>query len=1565
MTKTERILSYLPPTFKALPRPTALYSVVDAFGTQLLEAENGLGAVMRAHWVDFADRGSDFIEDLNCFGALYGLAPRDAAYDVVQFATATCPPVSADETVEEFREHLKRYVRTFIEGTVTVQGVLRIVAESLALHIEDDYAGMDTWWSRESDALTTSGPAAGSVARQLFGTPFLSARGAAARPAQAIGKVSLNKIALGRSSILRLRVDDRDPVEIDLVSATTLPKVISAINNRLSVQVARDAGGRLKLVSPTVGAKSRLEVMDVSRDAAPALLGLLPRTVAGKAGAAARLTGRIDLSRGVELKAQSRIQLRIDGGSPITVNLGGYSKTKVGIARIVDAINHAAGSGVAHHDGKHITLLSPTTGVASGVSLVDAGPCDVAESILGIAPRSFHGADARPARVVSSADLSGGFDLRSQHLLQVSVDGGRPVVVDLWDIGGDLKAVSPAKIRNALNREFGQGIASDDGRKLFLTSTITGPASSIAVSPVMETQARRFVTRAFITDEAAPIIFGFLRKSAVGKAATPARLEGSVDLSSGVDLRNHRTLKIAVDNRPPSTVDLAKGIPILRGATLPEIAATINEQAGQDLATHDGGHLILTASTQGAGSNLSLEPAGADDARQVLFGAGHFTAQGNDPAPATIRGEVDLHQPVNLSVRHILRLAINNQPPLDVDVAGAAPNATFLDEIVDAINRVLPGVASATADDRLLLTSPQAGESSTLELLPLRALEVMEYPPTPVEEPIREVQHGDSWSITNDGAAASDLEISIAAPHGESGVQFVNRSSNARLRVLDAVLPGETMVIRRAGGTGVQVEITDPEGTVRQVPDSNVLAGTIGAEVTIPFEGQRGLTVGLDHVLSLQLNDPSAPAAAILRAVVQPEEGEQILVNVSPAATAAGKIDLRAGFRRVSGKVRTEAGATYLLDKTGKPILRLLPGPGVTFAPHGVGQLAVSGVVHVERDKLPVMLAEASGPLFDVTVQLASPGQMPLTETYRGVTIGRGATPESLPLALLSRPSQLVRAEEMDKADLLSLPRGKMELTYMNSHASRFDEVRFASRPLIDPANPPKADVAQFVGGSSREWALFETSRFSDATPTTETSFFSPPERDSSVQVGLRWTRYQPGAFEVNLPAELGDAFGARFDQSRFGISGQKPETYNGVVTEPDTDPNWLVHRINARSTLVSANRLAGPVPHGWDVMVMPFEQPRVQPLTGGGGKQVARIYLAEEGVPGLIELRATTPGEWGNAVMVTSKRSGPVRFDITIGYQGSRFENARQIALAGHIPKAGEDPLPSRGMQVVRAGPVGLLRAKAAGVRVDVTRESTEVPLPDPRANRLRRSPRPGYPYLAFNGVNSYVEVPDNDRFSVSTTGELTIAAWIRPDTLTFPHDERRGYVNWLGKGEGAGKSGKQEWAFRMYNLGTPESPHRSSRIGFYVFNPWGGLGIGSYFQDDVDPNEWVHVVGAVDGTRTYIYKNGVFRKCDQYRGATDNHCGRHAFIVTPIHGTAPLRMGHVDGNSYFLGAMSEVRFWDRLLTQKEIAGLYGSNRVPRDGLVAEYLLNEGRGEVAHDTVADDDALIFGAKWK
>jgi hypothetical protein len=104
----------------------------------------------------------------------------------------------------------------------------------------------------------------------------------------------------------------------------------------------------------------------------------------------------------------------------------------------------------------------------------------------------------------------------------------------------------------------------------------------------------------------------------------------------------------------------------------------------------------------------------------------------------------------------------------------------------------------------------------------------------------------------------------------------------------------------------------------------------------------------------------------------------------------------------------------------------------------------------------------------------------------------------------------------------------------------------------------------------------------------------------------------------------------------------------------------------------------------------------------------------------------------------------------------------------------------------------------------------------------------------------------------------------------------------HWIGEGE----AGQHEWVFRMYNEHTTDIPPRPNRISFYVFNPAGGEGIGSYFQEPVQAGEWIHVVGMADEEKTSIFKNGEFKKCDRYTGTGPGPCHNYPpdLWITPM---------------------------------------------------------------------------------
>ncbi|WP_340023702.1 LamG domain-containing protein [Paenibacillus sp. FSL K6-1096] len=191
------------------------------------------------------------------------------------------------------------------------------------------------------------------------------------------------------------------------------------------------------------------------------------------------------------------------------------------------------------------------------------------------------------------------------------------------------------------------------------------------------------------------------------------------------------------------------------------------------------------------------------------------------------------------------------------------------------------------------------------------------------------------------------------------------------------------------------------------------------------------------------------------------------------------------------------------------------------------------------------------------------------------------------------------------------------------------------------------------------------------------------------------------------------------------------------------------------------------------------------------------------------------------------------------------------------------------------------------------------------------------GDPAAVFNGVDQYFTIPDHDLLEVTTTGILTVEAWMRPDTLEFPDSEGSGYVHWMGKGT----AGQHSWVARMYNYTNAEN--RPNRISGYSFNLSGGLGAGSYFQDPVAAGEWIHyalVINTVDTRPAYptgytkIYKNGVLRDQDSLSG----------YSIIPGNGTAPMRVGTRDLSSFFQGAIGKVAVYNYELTAAQLAAHY-----------------------------------------
>jgi hypothetical protein len=485
------------------------------------------------------------------------------------------------------------------------------------------------------------------------------------------------------------------------------------------------------------------------------------------------------------------------------------------------------------------------------------------------------------------------------------------------------------------------------------------------------------------------------------------------------------------------------------------------------------------------------------EAASELFGFVTARAEGRASEPAQVTGR-RAFLAADLSIRRRLRLAVDGGAPFELDAAGPVPARTFLDEAVAAINAVRPGLASATDDGRLRLTSPTTGPESRMELLPLRHLEVEEYPPVPAEARAV-VHHGGALEAVNSGAADVPATAEITAPRGACGPGLADLHAGWSVRLLTCLEPRETARLRRGPGGEVAAEVVGRAGIARPLP-------------------------------------PEA-------------------VSVT--------------------------------------------------------------------------------------------GDAPLL-----------------------------------------LPRGRSRWLYLECGASRFDEAQFGA--------------AAFAGGPCSAWAIFDASGFAGPEDGEEALFApSGPPPDPPVEVALRWRSHQPGAFRVNLPADLPPRFGGRFDSLRFGPAG--PELFPDAVTGPADDPRHLA-RLLAASRFVEAEVVPRP-PVGFEAVPMPFREPRR--LARGDERAPARLYLAGPGLVGVLEVRAREPGAWGEEIAVAARRAGAARFEVAVHYRGGVFENARRAVRGDLVPARAED--------LLGAGRIGVLHAKAAGVRAEVTRDRAEPPESQP----------------------------------------------------------------------------------------------------------------------------------------------------------------------------------------------------------------------------------------------------------
>lgn len=1137
--------------------------------------------------------------------------------------------------------------------------------------------------------------AEGDAGERLFGIPPRTYRGSGASPARVAGPALAPADMMARH-LLGLSVDGGPLQVVDLrrraadPRAVTVGDAVEAVNEQVFSGLATDAGGALALTSPTPGAGSSIAVerlsdtrergfvtrAAVTDEASQALFGFVERTARGTDGTGAVLQGDVDVSRGVDLSSSAHLRIAVDGGPYADVGCAGPRPRTTLLDEVVAAVNETF-PGIASGEGGRLTLRSPTPGDASSVVLDVPRP---GLDLLGLTPGLTRGTPPASVRLVSTVDLHDGVDLPDGAALSIGFDGRPPVEVAL--AAGGAERATLGQIATRINVALGAGLASHDPARLQLSSLASGAASSLELAAPAGTDVTELVLGV-----SAPRAYR-------GREATPAVVTGALDLAGTHDVRNARRFMLGIDGGELVEVDVSAAAADPSRATLDEIVAAI-EAAVAGVATRSGDRLVLTSPSSGSASRIELAAAPADDARDALLGDVEPSARGTAALPAVLTGDVEVTGTVDLTQRAVVRIAIDGEYPVDVNAAGPAPWATSADEAAARLDATLSATVEVTPEGKLRVASPTAGNTSTIAIVPLRHLELIEFPrgDAPGSYGPVAVRHGAGFAIPSDNVGDETATISLTALASTAGPAFVNEAVGWEVRVEIALPAGARLKIAPAD-RGLSAWRTGTDGVTRRVRPEFITVSPPGAVARIPFEGERRAPVTLD--------DPAAPGVARLRELAA-TAADAPSIEVREAASAGWLPDGAAVGTRGAVVGRLGAGGDVVeVDGT---VVRL-----DRAAPDLAGRVVVAAGVVVGSAPL-LLRPEIVAPAFDVIVR----GPAGESEAYHGVTIGHDATHDrSFELALACRPSALLTAEPLDKSTALRLHAGRSRWRYLDCLVARFDATEFGGGVFgIGPCGERGVfDVSRFVGSREAEWWSGSPGEPVSATAGDEDRDLSLFDSAASVsgataEVSFSWSRRAAGTFAVNLPPDLHPRFGARFNHGRFSKPGDEPESYVAAVTEPEGDERFLAELIKKGhpgpapaavqpSDLVTAS-VETFVPLGWSPVPMPFRKPRK--LTLGGPGTPACIYLSEEGLGGaFLRIAAKENGTWGNDISISARTSGPARFDVTIALQSARFEIARATVLG--------DPPPVRAADLAEASRVGLLQAKAAGVSAAATRE-------------------------------------------------------------------------------------------------------------------------------------------------------------------------------------------------------------------------------------------------------------------
>jgi hypothetical protein len=1062
----------------------------------------------------------------------------------------------------------------------------------------------------------------------------------------------------------------------------------------------------------------------------------------------------------VDLSERSLVRIGLDGAQPVAVNCAGADPAKTTLEEVVTIFNAAFGPEFVRTDGRVLTFTSRVAG-RKGELIFGAVPeGDALRDVIGFGPRVFTGKAAVPASVTGTVNLSGGVDLTGSRKIGLIVDdqplrvielpiplirqplpGERAEVIRRTPLSADPDDppdVAERTLVKAINAVVGQDIASRNETQIILTSKEIGADSRIAIVPLDREVRTRFLSRTAILDEASQAILGFVERRANGVDATRARVAGTIDLRFGIDLREDRWLRIALDGRPSVEFSCAGRRP--QATSFEDILDALDRNLPDLVVDTNPKSLTLTSPTAGAASRIRFEPVRARDALNRLFALEPVEVRGQDAGTVAFIGTADLSKGVDLPPGAAVKIGIDAVAPIEVTLnTGTTAVKRTLSEIVSALNEAFKG-AFASHDGRVMtLTSRDRGEASTLSfetpaaadataaVFGIKAPRLYQANKERPAVVTSAKDLPDEIDLTNrrflrisiNGGAAKVVDCGVAsADPAKAAIDEVRSAINRAFNGL-AHVDGRRLVLRTlTKGSGSRIALqAHIAGDARRavfgdVPDDT--RGTAGAPAEIVGDLSLSSPLNLFEHHHLRLSvDGARPveidvAGATAEQTTLGEIVEKINLVLPDVASRTPNRQLR-----LRGRVAGSSGTIAVVPRRFIELIefpvaeervetgQLGNGDKVTVLNTGVAE----ATARIELTSLhgtaePSLVNHRSGKRVTLNLAMAAGDRALFEQGDEGLRVTL-ISPFTQPRLLTKNEIRLEDTIPEPLGDFLTLGRGTTDWTFLECVGPRFDSARF--------------DEEEYPGFPGQNIGMFDIGKL-DGELIVDQSIFAPvPLPPPSASLSFTWNRHQGGAFDLRLPAELPALFGGRFNDARFGVGveettveiaevGQaavisdarvaKREVFPGTVFKPDDDPDHFEKKL-IKSNLLEASVKRTNVPLGFVAGRAPFREPAFLRLGEFDGR--ARVFLTEPDSDALVELIAKEPpGEYGTRISVSMRPDGPGRYLLEVGFPGSRFECGREL-VRGPAEAAATTAAP------------GILQAKAAGVRARVLRERTE----------------------------------------------------------------------------------------------------------------------------------------------------------------------------------------------------------------------------------------------------------------